>query len=112
MENAKLLYILNNMSEFSTSDLKDLKKSINSSLNYRSHQTLMDNKHSIKNGDYVTVEHEKTNGKIFKVTSMRRTRASIQNVSNITETYHLPITMMIKTNETHKELVELGYIKQ
>ena len=60
MNNSKLLGILNSMSEFSTEDLKELKKSINSTLNYRNHQTLMDNKHSIKNGDYVTVDHAKT----------------------------------------------------
>ena len=112
MNNAKLLGILNSMSEFSTEDLKELKKSINSTLNYRQHQTLMENKHNIKNGDFVTVEHAKTQGKIFRVTSMRRTRASIQNVSNIIESYQLPISMMVKTNETEKELVELGYIKQ
>ena len=71
----------------------------------------MENKHNIKVGDYVTVDHEKTRGTIFRVTSMRRTKATIQNVSNTIESYNLPITMMVRTNETHKELVELGYIK-
>jgi len=111
MNNSKLLGILNSMSDYSTEDLKDLRKAITSTLNYRSHQTLMENKHSIKVGDYVTVDHAKTQGKIFRVTSMRRTRASIQNVSNTIESFQLPITMMVRTNETHKELVELGYIK-
>ena len=98
MENGKLLGILNSMSEFSTEDLKELRKSITSTLNYRNHQTLMENKHSIKNGDYITVDHPKTSGKIFRVTSMRRTRASIQNIIDSLDTYHLPITMMMKTN--------------
>ena len=98
MNNSKLLGILNSMSEFSTEDLKELSKSIISTLNYRSHQILMENKHNIKSGDYVTVEHEKTNGKIFRVTSMRRTKASIHNVDNTIESYNLPISMMVKTN--------------
>tara|TARA_R100000005_G_C4976801_1_gene187923 strand:- start:1188 stop:1502 length:315 start_codon:yes stop_codon:yes gene_type:complete len=98
MENAKLLGILNSMSEFSTSDLKELTKAIRSTLNYRNHQTLMENKHSIKVGDYVTVDHPKTQGKTFQVTSMRRTRATIKCTKNPLESFTLPITMMIKTN--------------
>jgi len=97
MKNSKLLSILNNMSEFSIEDLKSLRKSIDSSLKYRSHQTLMDNKHSIKVGSYVIVDHKKTQGKIFRVTSMRRTKSSIQNVKNTVESYNLPISMMEKT---------------
>ena len=100
-----------NLSTLSIDELKSLRNRITSELNYRNHQTLVENKQSIKVGDYVTVDHPKTQGKIFRVTSMRRTRASIQNVSKTTESFHLPITMMVRTNETHKELVELGYIK-
>jgi len=111
MENSKLLYILNNMSEFSTEDLQSLNNSIVNNLQFRNKQQLNELKHSIKVGDYVTVDHKKTAGKIFKVTSMRRTKSSIQNVSNTLESYHLPIHMMVKTNETEEELKSLGYIK-
>ena len=101
-----------NLSALSLDELKTLRKRISSELNYRSHQTLIENKNSIRVGDFVTVDHVKTQGKIFRVTSMRRTKASIENVSTSRESYNLPISMMVKTNETHKELVELGYIKQ
>ena len=72
----------------------------------------MENKNSIRVGDFITVDNAKTYGKIFRVTSMRRTKASIENVSTSREYYRLPISMMEKTNETHKDLVQLGYIKQ
>ena len=111
MKNSKLLYILNNMSEFSTEDLRALNKSLVNNLQFRNKQQLNELKHSIKVGDYVTVDHKKTSGKIFKVTSMRRTKSSIYNVSNTTESYNLPISMMVKTNETHDDLVSLGLIK-
>ena len=101
-----------NLSTLSVDELKSLRSRINSELNYRSHQTLIENKNSIRVGDFVTVDHVKTTGKIFRVTSMRRTKASIENVSTSRESYNLPISMMVKTNETFNELVELGYIKQ
>ena len=100
-----------NLSELSTEELKSLRKRIISELNYRSHQALIENKNSIRVGDFVTVDNPKTHNKIFRVTSMRRTKSSIENVSNLRESYTLPISMMVKTNETHNELVELGYIK-
>ena len=68
---------------------------------------LLGQSHLVKEGDLV-----KTTGKIFRVTSMRRTKATIENVSTSRESYNLPISMMVKTNETYNELVELGYIKQ
>ena len=101
-----------NLSALSLDELKTLRKRISSELNYRSHQQLIENKNSIRVGDFVTVDHAKTSGKIYRVTSMRRTKASIENVSTSRESYNLPISMMVKTNETHKELVKLGYIKQ
>ena len=101
-----------NLSNLSLEELKSFRSRINSELNYRSHQTLIENKNSIRVGDFITVDNAKTHGKIFRVTSMRRTKASIENVSTSRESYTLPISMMVKTNETHKELVQLGYIKQ
>ena len=101
-----------NLSTFSLDELKSLRKRISSELNYRSHQQLIENKNSIRVGDFITVDNPKTIGKIFRVTSMRRTKASIENVSTSRESYTLPISMMVKTNETHNELVQLGYIKQ
>ena len=101
-----------NLSALSLDELRTLKKRIFSEINYRNHQTLVENKNSIQVGDFVTVDNPKTVSKIFRVTSMRRTKATIQNVSNTRESYNLPISMMLKTNETHNELVQLGYIKQ
>ena len=101
-----------NLSNLSLDELKTLRKRIASELNYRSHQQLIENKNSIRVGDFITVDNPKTIGKIFRVTSMRRTKASIENVSTSRESYTLPISMMVKTNETHNELVQLGYIKQ
>ena len=101
-----------NLSTLSIDELKSLRNRIISEINYRNHQTLVENKKSIQINDYVTVDHPKTQGKIFQVTSMRRTRATIKNLKNPLESFQLPITMMVKTNETHNELVELGYIKQ
>ncbi len=101
-----------NLSALSVEELKSFRKRISSELNYRSHQQLIENKNSIQIGDFVTVDHVKTQGKIFRVTSMRRTKATIENVSTSRESYTLSISMMVKTNETFNELVQLGYIKQ
>mgnify|MGYP003644218135 CR=1 FL=1 len=99
-----------NLTNLSIDELKTIRKVINSELNYRSHQTLIENKNSIGVGDHITVDNPKTQGKIFRVTSMRRTKASIQNIENHRESYTLPITMMVKStnsfdlniNELHK----------
>jgi hypothetical protein len=99
-----------NLSNLSIDELKTFRKSINSELNYRSHQTLIENKNSINVGDHITVDNAKTQGKIFRVTSMRRTKASIENIKNSRDKYTLPISMMVKStnsfdlniNELHK----------
>ncbi len=69
-------------------------------MNYRSHQALIENKNSIRVGDHITVDNAKTIGKIFRVTSMRRTKASIENIKNSRESYTLPISMMVKSNKS------------
>ena len=89
-----------NLSNFSLDELKTLRSRINSEMNYRSHQTLIENKNSIRVGDHITVDNAKTHGKIFRVTSMRRTKASIENIKNSRESYTLPITMMVKSTNS------------
>tara|TARA_Y100000385_G_C12591507_1_gene424896 strand:- start:184 stop:507 length:324 start_codon:yes stop_codon:yes gene_type:complete len=99
-----------NLSELSLEELKTLRSRINSEMNYRSHQTLIENKNTISVGDHITVDNAKTHGKIFRVTSMRRTKASIENIKNSRESYTLPISMMVKSttsfdlniNDLHK----------
>ena len=99
-----------NLSNLSIDELKSMRKVINGELNYRSHQTLIENKNSIQVGDHITVDNPKTIGKIFRVTSMRRTKASIENIKNPRDKYTLPISMMVKStnsfdlnlNELHK----------
>jgi len=78
----------------SVEQLKELRKQIAGELNYREHSRLMENKSTIGVGSTVIVNHPKTSGKEFRVTSMRRTRASIQNINNTRESYNLPIAMM------------------
>ena len=99
-----------NLSNLSIDELKTFRKSINSELNYRSHQQLMENKNSIRGGDHITVDNPKTANKIFRVTAMRITKASIENITSSRESYTLPISMMVKStnsfdlnlNELHK----------
>ena len=90
------------LSKLSTDELKTLRSQISSELNYRSHQQLIENKNTILVGNHVTVEHPKTKGKIYQVTSMRRTKATIQNIENSRESYNLPISMMVK----HRYILE------
>ena len=90
------------LSKLSTDELKTLRSQIKSELNYRSHQQLIENKNTISVGNHVTVDHVKTNGKIYQVTSMRRTKATIQNIENSRESYTLPISMMVK----HRYILE------
>ena len=54
-----------NLSTLSIDELKSLRNRITSELNYRNHQTLVENKKSIQINDYVTVDHPKTQGKIL-----------------------------------------------
>ena len=90
-----------NLTNLSIDELKSMRKVINSELNFRSHQQLVENKNSIQVGDHITVENSKlASGKIFRVTSMRRTKASIQSIKNTRECYTLPISMMVKHNES------------
>jgi hypothetical protein len=89
-----------NLSTLSVDELKSLRSRINSELNYRSHQQLIENKNTISVDDLVTVDHVKTTGKIFRVTSMRRTKASIVNTENTRESYNLPISMMVKSTNS------------
>jgi hypothetical protein len=87
-------YTKHPLRSLSVEQLKELRSQIASELNYRDHMRLMENKSSIQVGDTVIVNHAKTNGKTFRVTSMRRTKASIQNINNTRESYSLPISMM------------------
>ena len=89
-----------NLSNLSLDELKTLRKRIASELNYRSHQQLIENKNSIRVGDHITVDNAKTIGKIFRVTSMRRTKATIENIKTSRESYTLPISMMVKSNNS------------
>lgn len=83
-----------NLSSLSIDELKNLRSRIISELNFRTHQQMMENKRTIQIGTEVIVDHPKTAGKRFIVTSMRRTKASIEAVSNPREKYNLPISMM------------------
>ena len=90
-------YTKHPLRSLSVEQLKELRSQIASELNYRDHMRLMENKSSIQVGDTVIVKKyyiSNTNGKTFRVTSMRRTKASIQNINNTRESYSLPISMM------------------
>ena len=99
-----------NLTNLSIDELKSMRKVINSELNFRSQQQLVENKQTIQVGDHITVDNAKTVNKIFRVTAMRRTKASIENIKNSRESYTLPISMMVKStnsfdlnlNELHK----------
>ena len=89
-----------NLSNLSIDELKSMRKVIDGELNYRSHQQLVENKNSIQVGDRITVENPKTLNKIFRVTAMRRTKASIENITSSREKYTLPISMMVKSTNS------------
>jgi len=90
-----------NLTNLSIDELKSMRKVINGELNYRSHQQLIENKNSIRVGDHITVENSRVAaGKIFRVTSMRRTKASIENITSSRDKYTLPISMMIKSTNS------------
>ena len=84
-----------NLSSLSIDELKELRSQIANELNYRTELVMLQNKRSIQVGNQVTVNHPKTSGKVFRVTSMRRTKASVECVSNPREKYSLPISMMV-----------------
>jgi hypothetical protein len=83
-----------NLSSLSDIELNDLRSQIANEINLRKFQKLERNKQTISIGSLIKVNHPKTSGKIFRVISMRRTKASIENTTNPREKYTLPITMM------------------
>lgn len=83
------------LSSLSIDELKSLRSQIANELNYRAELVMLQNKRLIQEGDRITVDHPKTAGKTFRVTSMRRTKASIESITNPREKYTLPISMMV-----------------
>ena len=47
-----------NLTNLSIDELKSMRKVINSELNFRSHQQLVENKNSIQVGDHITVDNK------------------------------------------------------
>ena len=77
-------------------DLQSLRNQITRELNRRTKVLRNQLKVSIQGGDRVTIDHPKTNGKIYVVRKMKIKRADVIEEGNTFNRFTVPITMLQK----------------